>query len=94
MLCNRIRSSDTVDVNAIHVSMPSGGKGNKRSELNLAKHIQKKTTTTTTKIISISATIDYLQVICYTRICYRLVMVENLKKPQGLIKLGNQKLRI
>ena len=33
---------DTVDVNVIHVSMPSGGKGSKRSEINLEKHLQKK----------------------------------------------------
>ena len=31
------RLNDTVDVNVIHVSMPSGGKGNKRSEINLEK---------------------------------------------------------
>ena len=36
------RLNDTVDVNVIHVSMPSGGKGNKRSEINLEKHLQKK----------------------------------------------------
>ena len=36
------RLNDTVDVNVIHVSMPSGGKGSKRSEVNLEKHLQKK----------------------------------------------------
>ena len=36
------RLNDTVDVNVIHVSMPSGGKGNKRSEINLEKHLEKK----------------------------------------------------
>ena len=34
--------NDTVDVNVIHVSMPSGGKGSKRSEINLEKHLEKK----------------------------------------------------
>ena len=37
------RLYDTVDVNVIHVSMPSGGKGNNRSEINLEKHLEKKT---------------------------------------------------
>ena len=36
------RLKDTVDVNVIHVSMPSGSKGSKRSEINLEKHLQKK----------------------------------------------------
>ena len=36
------RLNDTVDVNVIHVSMPSGGKGSKRSEINLERHLQKK----------------------------------------------------
>ena len=36
------RLSDTVDVKVIHVSMPSGGKGSKRSEVNLEKHLEKK----------------------------------------------------
>ena len=36
------RLNDTVDVSVIHVSMPSGGKGSKRSEVNLKKHLQKK----------------------------------------------------
>ena len=34
--------NDTIDVNVIHVSMPSGGKGSKRSEINLEKHLEKK----------------------------------------------------
>ena len=36
------RLNDTVDINVIHVSMPSGGKGSKRSEVSLEKHLQKK----------------------------------------------------
>ena len=36
------RLNDKVDVNVIHVSMPSGGKGSKRSEINLEKHLEKK----------------------------------------------------
>ena len=36
------RLNDTVDVNVIHVSMPSGGKGSKRTEMNLKKHLEKK----------------------------------------------------
>ena len=36
------RLNDTVDVNVIHVSMPTGGKGNKRSEVNLEKHLEQK----------------------------------------------------
>ena len=36
------RLNDTVDVNVIHVSMPSGGKGSKRSGINLEKHLEKK----------------------------------------------------
>ena len=36
------RLNDTVDVNVTHVSMPSGGKGSKRSEINLEKHLEKK----------------------------------------------------
>ena len=36
------RLNGTVDVNVIHVSMPSGGKGSKRSEINLEKHLEKK----------------------------------------------------
>ena len=36
------RLNDTVDVNVIHVSMPSGGKRGKRTELNLEKHLEKK----------------------------------------------------
>ena len=30
------------EINVIHVSMPVGGKGNKRSEVNLEKHLKKK----------------------------------------------------
>ena len=37
------RLNDTVDVNVIHVSMPSGGKGGKRIDVNLEKHLEKKT---------------------------------------------------
>ena len=36
------RLNDTVEINVIHVSMPVGGKGNKRSEVNLEKHLKKK----------------------------------------------------
>ena len=36
------RVNDTVEINVIHVSMPSGRKGTKRSEVNLEKHLQKK----------------------------------------------------
>ena len=36
------RLNDTVNVNVIHVSMPSGGKGSKRTEMNLKKHLEKK----------------------------------------------------
>ena len=36
------RLYDTVNVNFIHVSMPSGGKGSERSEMNLEKHLEKK----------------------------------------------------
>ena len=36
------RLNDMVDVNAIHVSMPSSGKGRKRTEMNLEKHLEKK----------------------------------------------------
>ena len=35
------RLNDTVDVNVIHVSMPSGGKGRKHTEMNLEKHLEK-----------------------------------------------------
>ena len=38
----QFRLNDTFDVNVIHVSMPSGGKGSKRSEVNLEKHLEKK----------------------------------------------------
>ena len=34
--------NDTIDVNVIHVSLPSGGKGGKRTNLNLEKHLEKK----------------------------------------------------
>ena len=36
------RLNDTVDVNVIHVVMPQGGRGSKRSEINLEKHLAKK----------------------------------------------------
>ena len=36
------RLNDTVDVNVIHVSMPSGGKGRKRTDVSLEKHLEKK----------------------------------------------------
>ena len=36
------RLNDTVDVNVIHVSMPLGGKGRKRTDVNLEKHLEKK----------------------------------------------------
>ena len=36
------RLNDTVDVNVIHVVMPRGGRGSKRSEINLEKHLAKK----------------------------------------------------
>ena len=36
------RLNDTVDVNVIHVSMPSGGKRGKRTEVNLEKHLEKR----------------------------------------------------
>ena len=36
------RLNDTVDVNVIHVSLPSGGKGGKRTNLNLEKRLEKK----------------------------------------------------
>ena len=35
---------DTVDVNVIHVSTPSGGKEGKRTDMNLGKHLVKKRT--------------------------------------------------
>ena len=34
--------NDTVEINVIHVSMPMGGRGTKRSEVNLEKHLDKK----------------------------------------------------
>ena len=36
------RLNETVDVNVIHVSMPSCSKGRKRTEMNLEKHLEKK----------------------------------------------------
>ena len=36
------RLNDTVDVNVIHVSMPSGGKGRKRTDVSLEKHLDKE----------------------------------------------------
>ena len=36
------RLNDMVDVNVIHVSLPSGGKRGKRTNLNLEKHLEKK----------------------------------------------------
>ena len=36
------RLNDTVEINVIHLSMPVGGKGNKRLEVNLKKHLKKK----------------------------------------------------
>ena len=36
------RLNDTVEINVIYVSMPTGGKGTKRSEVNLEKHLEKK----------------------------------------------------
>ena len=36
------RLNDTVDVNVIHVGMPSGGKGRKRTDVSLKRHLEKK----------------------------------------------------
>ena len=36
------RLNDAVEINVIHVTMPTGGKGTKRSEVNLEKHLEKK----------------------------------------------------
>ena len=36
------RLNDTVEINVTHVSMPIGGKGSKRSEVNLGKHLERK----------------------------------------------------
>ena len=36
------RLNDSVDVNVLDVSMPSGGKGRKRANVNLEKHLEKK----------------------------------------------------
>ena len=38
----QFRLNETVDVNVIHVSLPSSGKGKKRSDVNLEKHLEKK----------------------------------------------------
>ena len=35
------RLNDTVEINVIHVCMPTGGKRSKRSEVNLEKHLEK-----------------------------------------------------
>ena len=39
---HELRLNDSVDVNLIHVEMPHGGKGTKRSEVNLERHLTKK----------------------------------------------------
>ena len=39
---HEFRLNDSVDVNLIHVEMPHGGKGTKRCEINLEKHLTKK----------------------------------------------------
>ena len=36
------RLNDTVEINVIHMSMLIGSRGNKRSEVNLEKHLEKK----------------------------------------------------
>ena len=36
------RLNDTVDINVIHVSMPMGGKGRKRTDVSLERHLEKK----------------------------------------------------
>ena len=36
------RLNDTVEINLIHASMPTGGKRSKRSEVNLEKYLEKK----------------------------------------------------
>ena len=38
----QFRLNNTVDVNVIHVSLPSGGKGRKRADVNLEKYLEKK----------------------------------------------------
>ena len=38
----KFRLNDTVEINVIHVSMPTGGKGTKRSEVNLEMHLERK----------------------------------------------------
>jgi hypothetical protein len=43
MQSNReFRLNDSVNVNVIHVEMPHGGKGTKRSEISLEKHLARK----------------------------------------------------
>ena len=39
---HEFRLNDSVNVNVIHVEMPQGGTGTKRSEINLEKHLTKK----------------------------------------------------
>jgi hypothetical protein len=39
---HEFRLNDSVNVNLIHVEMPNGGTGTKRSEINLEKHLAKK----------------------------------------------------
>ena len=39
---HEFRLNDSVHVNLIHVEMPNGGTGTKRSEINLEKHLVKK----------------------------------------------------
>ena len=39
---HEFRLNDSVNVNLIHVEMPHGGKGTKRSEVNLERHLTKK----------------------------------------------------
>ena len=38
----KFRLNDSVEVNVIHVKMPKGGVGTKRSEVDLEKHLVKK----------------------------------------------------
>ena len=42
---HEFRLNDSVNVNLIHVEMPNGGTGTKRSEINLEKHLAKKGST-------------------------------------------------
>ena len=39
---HEFRLNDSVNVNVVHVEMPQGGTGTKRSEINLEKHLTKK----------------------------------------------------